>query len=90
LFKKFRSSSSSTSKKPKIERVASPQSDAADAESKKSSARLTARETSDDYEAFLENAKQEAEAKEKDLLKMAKEAERRRREFNMDPWASRI
>lgn len=58
-------------------------------ESKKSPEPLITRETSQDYEAFLENAKKEAEAKERAMLKLAKEAERRRKEFNMDPWASR-
>lgn len=90
LFKKLRSFSSSTSKKSKIERVTSLRSETADTESRKSTARVIARETSDDYQTFLENAKKEAEAKEKAVLKMAKEAERRRREFNMDPWASRF
>lgn len=89
LFKKLRSLSSA-SKKPKIERVTSTQSGAVDTESKKSTARVIARDIPDDYETFLENAKKEAGVKEKAVLKMAKEAERRRREFNMDPWASRF
>jgi len=50
---------------------------------------VIARETSHDYEAFLEGAKKEAEKKEKAMLKSAKDAEQRRREFNMDPWASK-
>jgi hypothetical protein len=91
LFKKFRSSS--TSKKPatpNLQRHSSPQSDPADDNPKKSPAAVVTRETSKDYENFLEKAKLVAELKEKEMLKMAKEAERRRREFNMDPWTSRI
>jgi hypothetical protein len=92
LFKKLRSSSSSTLKKPpttNIQRLSSPQSDAAKNEPK-CHAQVITRETSEDYETFLENAKEEAEKKEKAALRMAKEAERRRREFNMDSWASRV
>jgi hypothetical protein len=92
LFKKFRSSSSSspvTKKQVNVQRLTSPQSGPADNDSKKSSARLITRETSEDYEVFLENAKREAERKEKAILRLAQEAERRRREFNMDPWANR-
>jgi len=96
LFKKFRSSSTSTSptsKKPvttNIQRITSAQSNTTENDSKKSPSRVITGETSEDYETFLENARKEAEKKEKAILKMAKEAERRRREFNMDPWASRI
>lgn len=89
LFKKLRSLSSSAAKKPKIERVASQAGDA-EAEPKKSSAQMITREVSGDYELFLEKARQDAEAKDRATVRMAKEAERRRREFNMDPWASRI
>lgn len=91
LFKKFRSSS--TSKKPvttNLQGLSSSQSDPSDGNSKKSTAAAVARETSKDYEEFLEKARLEAELKDKAMLAMAKEAERRRKEFNMDPWTSRI
>ena len=92
LFKKLRSFSSPTSKKSpttNLQRLSSPQSDTAESEPK-CPAQVITRETSEDYETFLKNAKKEAEKKEKARLKMAKEAERRRREFNMDSWASRV
>jgi len=43
-----------------------------------------------DYEIFLEKARKEEEKKEKALLKAAKEAEKRRRDCNMDPWTRRL
>jgi hypothetical protein len=93
LFKIFRSSSSSAPTKPTTPKtqdrhLTSTQSCPADSDSK-SPEQVATRETSKDYEAFLENAKREAELKDREMLRMAKEAERRRREFNMDPWASR-
>ena len=42
-----------------------------------------------DYEAFLERARREAEEEERARLAKAREAERRRKEFSMDPWAGR-
>ena len=91
LFKKFRVSSP-TSKPPpttNFQRISPPQSDTVKNEPK-SPTQVITRETSEDYETFLKSAKKEAEKKEKQLLRMAKEAERRRREFNMDSWASRV
>jgi hypothetical protein len=92
LFKKLLSSSSS-GKKPdpaSIPRLSNPSgpADGPD-ESKETPELMITRERSRDYEAFLETAKKEADTKEKDILKLAKEAERRRKEFSMDPWTSR-
>jgi len=39
---------------------------------------------------FLEKARKDEEKAEKLKLRAIKEAERRRRVFNMDPWASKI
>jgi len=43
-----------------------------------------------DYEEFLEKARKEEERKEKALLRAMQEAERRRRDANMDPWTRRL
>ena len=93
LFKKLRTTSSpQTSNKPgstNLPRLKSTQPASGDNEVDKSSTTVLTRERSDDYEVFLENARKEVELKEKAILKLAKEAEKRRMEFNMDPWASR-
>ena len=89
LFKKFRSSS--TSKKPittNLHGLSPRQSE--DGNCKKPTAAVVTRETSKEFEEFLEKARLEAALKDKAMLEMAKEAERRRKEFNMDPWTSRI
>jgi hypothetical protein len=43
-----------------------------------------------DYELFLEKAREDAEKAEKMKLREIKEAERRRREVNLSPWAGRM
>lgn len=43
-----------------------------------------------DFEKFLEQSRKDAEREEKKKLKELKEAERRRQEVNMSPWASRM
>ncbi|CAG8948651.1 hypothetical protein HYFRA_00001771 [Hymenoscyphus fraxineus] len=45
---------------------------------------------SDDYQKFIEKSRKDAEREEKRKLKELKEAERRRQEVNMSPWASRM
>lgn len=42
-----------------------------------------------DYEVFLENARKEEEKKEKALEKAIRDADKRRRMMDMDPWAKR-
>ena len=44
-------------------------------------------EEADDYEKFLAKAKKDAEKLEKKKLKQFEEAERRKREVNMSPFA---
>jgi hypothetical protein len=43
-----------------------------------------------DYELFLEKAKKDEEKAEKAKLREIREAERRRKEFNLSPWAGRM
>ena len=43
-----------------------------------------------DYQEFLAKAKREEENAEKKRQKDTQEAERRKKEFNMSPWASRM
>ena len=90
MLKKLRASTKSSKNLVTINppRLATTQSNAADNDAKSHTPAFT-REKSHDYEVFLENARNEAKLKEKEMLKAAKEAERRRKEFNMDPWASR-
>ena len=43
-----------------------------------------------DFELFMEKARLEEEKREKAVLRAAKEMEKRRRNSNMDPWASKL
>jgi hypothetical protein len=43
-----------------------------------------------DYELFLERARTEEEKREKARQREIKDAQRRRQEVGMDPWARRI
>jgi len=42
-----------------------------------------------DYEMFLENARKEEERKKKAFERLVKEAERKRKNCNMDPWVNK-
>jgi len=44
---------------------------------------------SQDYEIFLENARKEEERKKKAFERLVKEAERKRKNCNMDPWVNK-
>jgi hypothetical protein len=91
FFKKLRSPSSTSDPASKVQPLTSPPQTASNRETDaKSATQVLMRESSTDYELFLEKARKEAENKDKAVLKLAKEAERRRKEFNLDPWASRI
>ncbi|TVY56186.1 hypothetical protein LCER1_G002507 [Lachnellula cervina] len=93
LFKNLRSRSKSSSQtpKPSVFRVTSTDSHSqgGDAESKaQPTAYLTtAPECADDYGKFLAKAQKDAEKLEKKKLREVQEAERRKREVNMSPWA---
>ncbi|TVY87415.1 hypothetical protein LAWI1_G006274 [Lachnellula willkommii] len=92
LFKNLRSRSKSSSKppKPSVFRVTSTDSHShsqgGDAESKVQPV-TTATECADDYGKFLAKAQKDAEKLEKKKLREVEEAERRKREVNMSPWA---
>jgi hypothetical protein len=106
FFKKLRSSSKSSSKstKPSMTRITSTSSSTHDetVNSKGSTPVPTTRldtiqqrstnedNEARDYELFLEKARKDAEKAEKMKLREIKEAERRRREVNLSPWAGRM
>lgn len=96
LFKNLRSRSKSSSKstKPSIFRVTSSSSHSqGDTDSKAPSSAVVdsmTTEEADDYEKFLAKARKEAEKLEKKKLKEFEASERRKREVNMSPWASRM
>jgi len=93
LFKNLRSRSKSSSKnfKPSIFRIASADSHSqGDVDSKVQSSAVVSSMTTEeanDYERFLAKARKDAEKLEKRKLKEFEEAERRKREVNMSPWA---
>jgi hypothetical protein len=106
FFKKLRSSSKSSPKSTKsiMTRIASTSSSTHDGtvNSKGSTPTpmtrldtIQQRSTNEDseardYELFLEKARKDAEKAEKMKLKEIEEAERRRREVNLSPWAGRM
>jgi hypothetical protein len=106
FFKKLRSSSKSSSKstKPTMTRITSTSSSTHDGtvNSKGSDPApvtrldtIQQRSTNEDseardYELFLEKARKDAEKAEKMKLREIKEADRRRREVNLSPWAGRM
>jgi hypothetical protein len=95
LFKNLRSRSKTSSKstitKPSIFRITSADSHSqGDVDSKVQSSAVvssTTTEEANDYEKFLAKARKDAEKLEKKRLKEFEEAERRKREVNMSPWA---
>lgn len=103
FFKKLRSHSKSSSKstKPDMTRITSTSSSAHECtvDSKIPAPPLIAQLGADgktpdaeqgDYDKFLEQAKKDAEKAEKLKLKELQEAERRKREVNLSPWAGRM
>jgi hypothetical protein len=91
LFRKLRRSSSDPPKKaPSTGHVRHNSTSGEKAsKTKKSTVSRAATGESDDYEVFLLSAKKEAERKEEEKLRLAREFERRREQFNMDPWSSK-
>jgi hypothetical protein len=106
FFKKLRSSSKSSKRtKPGMTRITSTSSSTHDGtvNSKESTSpapmtrldTIQQRPTNEDseardYELFLEKARKDVEKAEKMKLREIKEAERRRREVNLSPWAGRM